>query len=128
MGEDIKEIVYHELGDVKRGLERCVMETTECQGGLQELRAQVVAESLQHQEQFKIHAALMNKERLELQEQSNAHVKFTSETLNAKILKSQELNTNTRLYNDTAAVTASLGLVERVVARSPPIRLQQNDN
>jgi len=95
----------------------------------------VAAENLQHQEQFKIHAALMNKERLELQEQFNAHVKFTSETLNAKILKSQELNTNTRFCNDTAgqestrfgsAVTPSLGLVERVVARAP-IRLQQND-
>merc|ERR1712007_250144 len=134
--EDIKEIVLQELGDVKRGLERCVIETRECQGGLKELRAQVGAESLQHQEQFKVHAALVNNESLERQEQFEAHVKSMSETLNAKILESQELKTNTRLDNDTAmqesprfgsVVTPRFRLTKRAGAQSP-IRLQQNDN
>merc|ERR1712007_11400 len=134
--EDFKEIVLQELGDVKRGLERCVIETTECQGGLKELRAQVAAESLQHQEQSKVHAALVNNESLERQEQFKAHVQSMSETMNAKILESQELKTNTRLDNDTAVqesprfgsvVTPRSKLMKRVGAQSP-IRLQQNDN
>merc|ERR1712137_1539811 len=98
-----------EFGDVKHGLERCVIETTECQGELKELRAQVAAESLQHQEQFK------------------AHVKYMSETLDAKILESQELKTNTRLYNDTA-VQESPRFGSVVTPRLRLIRPQQSDN
>merc|ERR1712137_310891 len=134
--EDVKEILLQELGDVKRGLERCVIEATECQGGLKELRAQVAAESLQHQEQFKFHAALVNNESLERQEQFKVHVKSMSETLNAKILESQELKTNARVYDDTAVqesprfgsvATPRMRLMERAGAWSP-MRLQQNDN
>merc|ERR1712137_1270749 len=134
--EDVKEILLQELGDVKRGLERCVIEATECRGGLKELRAQVAAESLQHQEQFKFHAALVNNESLERQEQFKVHVKSMSETLNAKILESQELKTNARVYDDTAVqesprfgsvATPRMRLMERAGAWSP-MRLQQNDN
>merc|ERR1712137_1443997 len=125
--EDIREIVLQELGDVKRGLERCVIETTECQGGLKELRAQVAAESLQHQEQFKVHAALVNNKSLERQEQFKAHVKYMSETLDAKIVESQELKTNTRLYNDTA-VQESPRFGSVVTPRLRLIRPQQSDN
>merc|ERR1712007_331895 len=98
--EDFKEIVLQELGDVKHGLETCFIETTECQGGLKELRAQVAAESLQHQEHFKVHAALVNNGSLGCQEVFKARVKSMGETLNAEILENQELKTNTRSDND----------------------------
>merc|ERR1719163_545688 len=64
--EHMKEMVLQELGDVKHGLEGCVIETTECKGALRELRAQVDSESFQQQEQFKMHATLV--------EQSLAHL------------------------------------------------------
>merc|ERR1719240_2211501 len=47
--EEMKETVLQEMGDVKRELERCAMQTIGCQRGLQKLKAVVDAESFHRQ-------------------------------------------------------------------------------
>jgi len=121
--EDMKEIVI-----------QVEIVPTECQGGLQELRAHVDAVSFQHPEQFKVNAKLVNNEGLGNLQEFRTHAKPVSETLNAKILECQELKTNTKLIGDTAfQESPRFRQVARPIFRSvkctragSPIRFQQN--
>merc|ERR1712196_714164 len=111
------------------------MGTTECQGGLKELRAQVATESLQHPKHFKFHAAFVNNESLEPEEVFKAYVKSMSETANVEIPESQELKTirsdNDGVWQESprfgSVVTPRSRLMQHVGVRSP-IRSQHNDN
>jgi len=89
--EEMKAIVLQEMDDVNHELARCLIQTTECQGGLQDLEAGVDAESFQDQKQLRVHASLADNENLECQ----SHTKSVSETLNTKFLECQEVKTHT---------------------------------
>merc|ERR1712137_163709 len=79
--EELRENVLQEMNSVKRELEMCVSQTTDCQRALQKLKTEMPAESFQCQENVKVHANLVNSDSLERQQLA----RFVNSTLKAKV-------------------------------------------
>jgi len=122
---EMKETLLQEMNDVKRELEKCAIQTTECQSGLQELKTQADAKKSKHRVQFKAEAKLVKKENLRPQQ---LVVKARTKSVAGPPVKVQQ-NAGFKPTAGSAQIVVALPVSPRtgastqsVVATSPSLR------